>query len=121
MRKLLYKSGTCIGLALLSPAALADTQEAVFTQVQIYALYLFLIFVIIVALGVYFWKLRDKRRTPLSRIFEKGEAVHSVGPDTPVTECVLDDRRQDRRPDRNGRRTADRDLHRAGCAEQSTG
>ena len=88
MRKLLYKSGTCIGLALLSPAALADTQEAVFTQVQIYALYLFLIFVIIVALGVYFWKPRDKRRTPLSRIFEKGEAVHSVGPDTPVTECV---------------------------------
>ena len=89
MRKLLYKSGTGIGLALLSPAALAATQEEVqttlFGQVQ---MYVFIAFVIIVIAGVYFMKSRDKRQTPLNRIFEEGEAIHSVGPDTPVTECV---------------------------------
>jgi len=92
MRKLLYKSGACIGLALLSPAALAATQEEVLTtlfgQLQMYLLYLFIIFVIIVIAAVYFWKSRDKRQTPLNRIFEEGEAIHSVGPDTLVTECV---------------------------------
>jgi hypothetical protein len=29
-----------------------------------------------------------RRHTPLNEIFEKGEAIHSVGPDTLVTECV---------------------------------
>ena len=92
MRKLLYKSGAAIGLALLSPAALAATstreevQTLLFGQVQ---LYVFIAFVIIVAVGVYFMKLpEDKRQTRLNKIFEEGEAIHSVGPDTPVTECV---------------------------------
>jgi CBS domain-containing protein len=89
MRKLLYKSGTGIGLALLSSPVLAATldqeQTALFGQVQMYVL---IAFVIIVVTGVYFMKSRDKRQTPLNQIFEKGEAIHSVGPDTPVTECV---------------------------------
>jgi CBS domain-containing protein len=89
MRKLLYKSGTSIGLALLSPAVLAATldqeQTALFGQVQMYVL---IAFVIIVAAGVYFMRSRDKRQTPLNQIFKKGEAIHSVGPDTLVTECV---------------------------------
>ena len=89
MRKLLYKSGTGFGLALLSPAVLAATldqeQTALFGQVQMYAL---IAFVIIVAAGVYFMRSRDKRQTPLNEIFKKGEAIHSVGPDTLVTECV---------------------------------
>ncbi len=92
MRKLLYKSGAAIGLALLSPAALAATstreevQTLLFGQVQ---LYVFIAFVIIVAVGVYFMKLpEDKRQTRLNKIFEEGKAIHSVGPDTPVTECV---------------------------------
>jgi CBS domain-containing protein len=89
MRKLLYKSSTGIGLTLLSSAALADTQEELLTtllgQIQMYA---FIAFTIIVIAGVYFMKSRDKRQTPLNRIFEEGEAIHSVGPDTPVTECV---------------------------------
>jgi CBS domain-containing protein len=92
MRKLLYKSGTAIGLALLAPAALAATttreevQTILFGQVQIYV---FIAFVIIVTVLVYFMKLpEDKRRTPLNRIFQEGKAIHSVGPDTPVTECV---------------------------------
>jgi CBS domain-containing protein len=89
MRKLLYKSGTGFGLALLSPAVLAATldqeQTALFGQVQMYVL---IAFVIIVAAGVYFMRSRDKRQTPLNEIFKKGEAIHSVGPDTLVTECV---------------------------------
>jgi len=89
MRNLLYKWGTGIGLALLSPAVLAATQEEVqttlFGQVQIY---IFIIFVNIVIIGVYLMRSRDKRQTPLNRIFEKGKAIHSVGPDTPVTECA---------------------------------
>jgi CBS domain-containing protein len=91
MRKLLYKSGTCIGLALLSPAALAATQEDVttlFGQVQINLWYGFLVFVIVVFAGVYFMKSRDKRQTPLNRIYDDGKAIHSVGPDASVTECV---------------------------------
>src|ERR1035437_1804258 len=89
MRKLLYKLGTAIGVALFSPTVLAATQEEVqttiFGQLQ---MYVFISFVIIVMAGVYFMRSRDKRQTPLNRIFEEGKAIHSVGPDTPVTECV---------------------------------
>jgi CBS domain-containing protein len=37
---------------------------------------------------VYFMRSRDKRGTPLGRIFEEREAIHSVGPDTAVAACV---------------------------------
>jgi CBS domain-containing protein len=89
MRKLLYKLGTGIGLALLSPAVLAATQQEVqlttFEQVQ---MYMFIIFVILVITGVYLMRSRDKRQIPLNRIFDDGKAIHSVGPNTPVTECA---------------------------------
>lgn len=90
MRKLLCKSGAFIALALVSPAALADSHEdlltTLFGHVQMYGL---IAFVVIIAAAVYFWvPPRDKRQTPVNKIFEAGEAIHSVGPDTPVTECV---------------------------------
>src|SRR5450759_2240336 len=89
MRKLLYKSGVGIGLALLSSAALAATQEELLTsvmgQIQLYVL---IAFVIIVTGGVFFMRSRDKHQTPMNKIFECGKAIHSVGPDTSVTECV---------------------------------
>jgi CBS domain-containing protein len=89
MRKLLYKSGAGIALALLSPAVLAATldevQTTIFGQVQVYVV---IAFVIIVIAAVYFMKSQDKRQTPLNKIFEEGEAIHSVGPETTVTECV---------------------------------
>lgn len=88
MRKLLHGSSSAIGFALLSPPASAATQEEVLTYLGIAPLYAFIAFVIVVAVVVYFMRLRDKRRTPLNRIFEQGEAIHSVGPDTPITECV---------------------------------
>ncbi|MGB7541730.1 MAG: CBS domain-containing protein [Burkholderiales bacterium] len=87
MRKLFYKSGTGIGLALLSPAALA-TQEELLTTISEASIYAFILLVIVVIVAMYFMRSRDKRGTPLGRIFEEREAIHSVGPDTPVTACV---------------------------------
>jgi CBS domain-containing protein len=89
MNNSLYKSGAGIGLVLLPSAAFATTQEEVLTtligQIQLYAL---VVFVIIVVVAVYFMRSRDKRHTPLNKIFSEGKAIHSVGPDTMVTECV---------------------------------
>jgi CBS domain-containing protein len=90
MKKLLYKSGTAISLALLSPVALAaPTQEdlltTLFGQVQ---MYVFVAFVIIVIASVYFMRSRDKRSTPVDRLIVGPESIHSVGPNTLVTECV---------------------------------
>jgi len=88
MRKLLYGSGTTIGLGLLSPAVLAAQLEELQTIIGVWPMYAFILFVIVVAVWVYFMRLRDKRATPLSRIFEGRQTVHSVGPDALVTECV---------------------------------
>lgn len=89
MRKLLYQSGVGTGVALLSSKALAATQEellgTLFGQIQ---MYVFVAFVLIVITGVYFMRSRDKRQTPLSKIFEGGRAIHSVGPDASIAECV---------------------------------
>jgi CBS domain-containing protein len=87
MRKLLYKSATAIGLALLSPTVFA-TLEEVQTTIQKVTMYAFILFVIVLAGAVYFMRMRDKRRAPLTRIFDKHEAIHSVGPDASVIECV---------------------------------
>jgi CBS domain-containing protein len=88
MRKLRFKLGTAFGLALLSSAALAATQEEVLTIIGKVSFYAFIAFAIVVSVGVYFMRSRDKRLAPLTKIFEEGEAIHSVGPDTQVTECV---------------------------------
>lgn len=87
MRRLLCKSATVIGLALLSPAVFAALEE-VQTTVHKMVIYAFILFLIVVTVVVYSMRLRDKRRAPLTRLFEKHEAIHSVGPDTSVTECV---------------------------------
>ncbi|HWJ19193.1 CBS domain-containing protein [Bradyrhizobium sp.] len=89
MRKLLCKSGIGIGLALVSSAALAATQEellgALLGQIQMYVL---IAFVIVVIAGVYFMRSRDKRQTPLNEIFKGSRTIHSVGPNASITECV---------------------------------
>jgi CBS domain-containing protein len=93
MRKILYTLGTGINFSLLSRAAFAatpaDNASTIFSQVQMYSVYIFIAFMVVIAAGVYFMRDRqDKRRTPLHEIFADGKAIHSVGPDTPVTECV---------------------------------
>ena len=87
MRKLFCKLGAGIGVVLLPPAAFAaqeDALEAIFRG----GVYASILFVALVVVGAYFMKLRDKRNATLNSIFEKRETVHSVGPDTPVIECV---------------------------------
>lgn len=89
MQTFLYGMGTAISFALLPSAALAATQEELLTtlmgQIQLYAL---IAFVIVVIIGVYSMISRDKRQTPLNKIFKEGKAIHSVDPGTLVTECV---------------------------------
>ncbi|MBI5912398.1 MAG: CBS domain-containing protein [Betaproteobacteria bacterium] len=87
MGKLYCKSGTGIGLALLSPAGFAAQEEALDFVARL-PIYGFIVFLIVVIIGVYGMRLRDKRRAPVGRLFGEREAIHSVGPDTPVAECV---------------------------------
>ena len=87
MRKLSYKSGTGIGLALFSQVALATQEERLMTLGQV-PLYVFIAFVIVVFVAVYFMRLRDKRGAPVKRMLAEREVIHAVGPDTPVTACV---------------------------------
>ena len=88
MRKLCSKSGTSIGLALLPAVAFAAQLEQLQTVINTVVLYAVLLFVIVVGFYAYFMRLRDKRRAPVGRLFGEREAIHSVGPDCSVAECV---------------------------------
>jgi CBS domain-containing protein len=88
MRKLYCKSGTVIGFALLPTAAFAAQLEQLQTTFNTVVLYTVLLFVIVVAFYAYFMRLSDKRRAPVLRLFGEREAIHSVGPDSSVAECV---------------------------------
>ena len=89
MSKLHYKLSTGIGFVLLSSAALAaDASEQTLTTVTYMFIYAFVLFVVVVGVLVYLLRSQDKRRTPLESLFTERETIHSVGPDTFVTECV---------------------------------
>jgi CBS domain-containing protein len=88
MKGLRYGSILVIGLASLCPAVLAATQEETLADITKVMVSVFIAFVIVVIAAVYFMKSRDKHKAPLSKVFEEGEAIHSVGPDTLITECV---------------------------------
>lgn len=87
MRRLLCKSATAMGLALLSPTVFAALEEMQAT-VQKVTMYALAGFVIALAVAVYFMRMRDRRRAPLTRIFDKHQAIHSVGANASVIECV---------------------------------
>lgn len=88
MKNFYCNSGTGIGLVLLSSVAFAAQLEQLQTAINTVVLYAVLLFVIAVGFYAYFMRLRDKRRAPVGRLFGEREAIHSVGPDTPVAECV---------------------------------
>jgi CBS domain-containing protein len=89
MSKLQYKLCAGIGFVLLSSAALAASEsEQALTTVTNMFIYAFILFVVVVGVLVYFLRSQDKRRTPLESLFTERETIHSVGPDTLVTECV---------------------------------
>ena len=90
MKKLFYSWGIFINLMLLSQVpAFAATQEelltTIFGRLQWYIL---VVFALSIFIGVYFMKSQDRRQTSLNQLIREGEPVHSVGPDTLVTECV---------------------------------
>lgn len=87
MRRLFCKSGTGIGLVLLSPAVLA-TQEEMLDIIGKLPIYTFFVFMIVIIVAVFTMRLRNKRTAPLRRIFEERDAIHAVGPDALVSECV---------------------------------
>ncbi len=88
MKKLLRLSGAAVCVTLISSAALAATEEETLMTIGKMPLYGLIVLVIVVALAVTFARFQDKRRTPLTKLFEHGEAIHSVGPDALVSECV---------------------------------
>ena len=97
MRKLLYRSGTAVGLVLLSPAALAaarstreEVQTILFGQVQIYVL---IAFVIILAVAVYFKKLpEDKHQNSIEQNIRGGQSHTLSWTRYPsIRVCALDD------------------------------
>jgi CBS domain-containing protein len=80
-----------IALALVSAPALAaqqDPGESLYSRVVIYTVVLFISFAIAFGIVVYLTKLRDKRTTTLKKIIEGRGAIHAVGPDAFVTDCV---------------------------------
>lgn len=87
MKMLFCRLGAGAGVALLAPAALAAPQ-GVFETIFRMSIFGAVLFVAVVFTGVFIMRSRDKRRAPLNRIFEARETIHSVGPDTSVTECV---------------------------------
>jgi len=85
MRNLNAKSAIGIELALLSPTAFAAQLEDVQNFVGAAGFVIFLVFTIIVAVLVF---AKDKRAAPLQALCDASDAIHSVGPEAPVMECV---------------------------------
>lgn len=88
MRTFLCRSVSGIAVALLAAPALAAQLENMQAFVGQAGLYVLLLVAIVVAIYVYSMRSRDKRAAPLARIFAEGEAIHSVEPNTLVTDCV---------------------------------
>ena len=88
MRKLYDRSVIGIGLALLSPAAFAYQLEDVQAFVGGFGFYALLVFTGVVAVLVCCMQRQDKRAAPLHTLCDGSNAIHSVGPDALVMECV---------------------------------
>ena len=88
MKDLRHKSAVGIGIFLLSFVAHAEQLEEAQSFVGKMGLYALILIAIVVAFYVYFMRLQDKRATPLNKIFEGNDAIHFVGPNALVIECV---------------------------------
>jgi len=75
-------------LFLLSRTSLAE-EVSLPAPVLEWSFYVLLIFAVIVAVGIFFKRGKDKRNESLSELLEEHHAtIHSVDPDVSVTECV---------------------------------
>ncbi len=88
MSNLYDKSVIGIALALLSPATFAAQLEDVQTFVGGFGFYALLVFTVVVAVMVCCMQRQDKRAAPLRTLCDGSNAIHSIGPDALVMECV---------------------------------
>jgi CBS domain-containing protein len=88
MKKIPFALAAGAAFALASPAAFAATSEDTIALVTEAIGVLCVAFVLIVALAFYFLRSQDQRRSTLRQIFDDGEELHTVAPDTPVSDCV---------------------------------
>jgi predicted transcriptional regulator len=76
------------GLGLLPRMLLAEEVDLPMPVLE-WSFYLLLLFALIVAIGIFFKKDKDKRGESLNELLEEHHAsIHSVHPDVSVTECV---------------------------------
>jgi len=83
----LYTALYCAGL-LLPRYSLAEEVDLPAPVLE-WSFYVLLIFALVVAVGIFFKRGKDKRSESMSELLEEHHAtVHSVDPDVSVTECV---------------------------------
>jgi CBS domain-containing protein len=74
---------------LLRPGIILAEDVTLPAPVLEWSIYVLLIFAFVVAIGIFFRKSKNTRNEPLSSVLAgKRAAVHSIDPDTSVTECV---------------------------------
>jgi CBS domain-containing protein len=77
-----------IALLALPGTALAEEVDLPAPVLE-WSFYVLLIFALVVAVGIFFKKGKDKRNESISELLEEHHAtIHSVNPDVSVTECV---------------------------------
>ena len=75
-------------LLLLSRTGFAE-EVTLAVPVLEWSFYILLIFAVVVAVGIFFKRGKDKRNESLSELLEEHHAtIHSVSPDVSVTDCV---------------------------------
>ncbi len=88
MRKRLCQSGIGIGLALLCSIVLAGQLEDAQDMFGKLPIAVLIVLAIIFAVYVISRTPRDDSAAPLSALFEGRRAIHCVGPEMLITECV---------------------------------
>jgi CBS domain-containing protein len=88
MKNLYDRSVIGIELALLSPATFATQLEDVQTFVGGFGIATLVLFTAVVAVLVCCMQRQDKRAAPVRTLCDGSNAIHSVGPDALITECV---------------------------------
>jgi len=79
---------TSVVLLLLPHTSLAE-EVTLPAPVLEWSFYVLLIFAVVVAVGIFFKRGKDKRNESLSELLEEHHAtIHSVNPEVSVTECV---------------------------------
>ena len=83
-----YIITTAAALLALPGTALAEEVDLPAPVLE-WSFYVLLIFTLVIAVGIFFKRGKDKRSESMSELLEEHHAViHSVDPDTSVTECV---------------------------------